>query len=201
MGNSAHTGFTLVELIVTLAVAGILLGVGVPSFVQTVKDGKLSSEAVCLNLALFAARSEAVKRSGNVSVCARATDTQCGTDWRNGSLVFLDSVPGGDDEAARIDAADTVIRRCPPLSEGNRILASGSDDGTAGGASERSHIRYLRSGQTNWENGFFAVCDDRAAERWKAINVSVTGEVRAARMHADGDARLNAFNAKISSCE
>jgi len=200
MKRSSQAAFTLIELIVAMAVAAILMGVGVPSFVETVKDGKLASEATCLSLSLFAARSEAVKRSATVSMCARQGDSQCGTDWRKGSLVFLDSVPGADDVAARVDAADTVIRRCPPLSADNRIVALGSDDGTAGGASERSHIRYLASGQTNWDNGFFAICDDRAASRWKAINVGVTGEVRSARMHADGDARLNAFNAKIRSC-
>jgi len=201
MGNRANAGLTLVELIVTLAVAAILLGVGAPSFTQILRDGRLSSEATCLNLALFAARSEAVKRSSDVSVCARAGDVLCGTDWNQGVLVFLDGVPGNDAQPAAIDAGDQVIRRCPPLSDTSRLLALGSDDGTAAGASKRSHIRYRRSGQTNWDNGYFALCDDREADRWKALNVAVTGDVRAARLHTDGDALVNAFNGKITSCD
>jgi len=90
MEDRLQKGFTLIELIVAMAVAGVLLGVAVPSFVQVLKDGRLSSDATCLNLSLFAARSEAVKRSGDVTVCPYGSAAQCGSDWTKGVLVFTE---------------------------------------------------------------------------------------------------------------
>ncbi len=209
MKQSLFNGFTLVELVVTLAIASILLGVGVPSFVELVKDGRLQADTAELNMALFYARSEAVKRSGSngnadsVTVCARASDAQCADDedaWNNGWLVFTDNTFASTDEHASVDAGDEVLRVVDQVSDGTDVLAIGSDDRTAGGASRRSYIRYDATGASNWENGYFAVCDERAADRWKGLNVALTGDVRPARRNADGDALLDAFGRDITAC-
>ena len=61
--NSAKSsGFTLVELMITLAIAGILVAVGIPSFNSTISSNRLTSYANELVTALNLARSEAVKR-------------------------------------------------------------------------------------------------------------------------------------------
>ena len=204
MRGKVSKGFTLLELLVALAVAAILLGVGVPSFVQMIKSGRISSEATCLNLALFAARSEAVRRSGFVTVCPYGTANSCGTDWNNGALVFTEGATAAktpDLDNAQVDTDSTIIRSCPAFHEDNSVVAVASPDRTVGSAAKRNFIRYSRTGESNWAPGYFAICDDRDASNWRGINVAVTGEMRGARTHTDDDALTDAFNRKILSCE
>ena len=203
MSGKVSKGFTLLELLVAMAVAAILLGFGVPSFVQMIKSSRLSSEATCLNLALFSARSEAVRRSDCVTVCPLGSANSCGTDWNNGVLVFSEGASAprtGDLETATVDADSTIIRSCPPVHEDNTVIAVASPDRSVGSAKERKFIRYTRDGRSNWAPGYFAFCDDRDARNWRAINVGATGEVRRARTHPDDDALVDSFSRKIASC-
>lgn len=73
-------GFTLVELLVSLAVLGIVLMLGVPSFQSTVISRRLDSAASQVLNAMNVARSEAARRGVQVSV--QAADTNWNSGWR-----------------------------------------------------------------------------------------------------------------------
>ena len=86
----SHKGFTLIELMVTLAVLAIVLGLAVPSFSSMLQDNRASSMGAELQGALQVARSEAVKRRQSVIICrSNAAGTACehGEDWSGGWLV------------------------------------------------------------------------------------------------------------------
>lgn len=109
--KSKQTGLTLVELMVTLAVAIILIAVGMPLFSGVVANNRAVAQANTFVAAFKLARSEAVKRATEVSVCAiadpAADPVVCGgnSDWANGLLVFTD---GGT--AGSVDGGDTRIK-------------------------------------------------------------------------------------------
>lgn len=65
-------GFTLIELMITIAVAAILFTVAVPSFKDTIRQNRLTTQANELITALNLARSEAIRRSQNVTVTPKA---------------------------------------------------------------------------------------------------------------------------------
>jgi type IV fimbrial biogenesis protein FimT len=98
------SGFTLIELMVTLAVAAIALGIAIPSFNQTMRNNSSSALGSELAGALNYARSEAVKRAKRVSMCASSNGATClaANNWKEGWLVFI------DDAAADNTAAPTV---------------------------------------------------------------------------------------------
>lgn len=99
-------GLTLVELIITLVVAGILLGIGVPSMRSMIQDNRLVTAANGLVLTLNYGRAEAIKRSAAVSLCASDDGATCtATPWQQGWIVFADA-----DVAGQVDAGDTVLR-------------------------------------------------------------------------------------------
>lgn len=92
--RSAPRGFTLVELIVTLAIAGILLAIGVPSMTQFLSDRAAAANAEEFAEAVRFTRSEAMKRGRSVYICAssnpEAADAACSDDaagWTGGWLV------------------------------------------------------------------------------------------------------------------
>jgi len=98
--TSARTrirGFTLVELVIVMAVAGVLLALAVPNMRQFMQNQRLSSSAAALITALNYARSEAIKEDvpttfgvGGVEVCASADGLNCDVagNWNNGWIVL-----------------------------------------------------------------------------------------------------------------
>lgn len=98
-------GFTLVELLVVIAVAGILLAIGVPSLREFRDRSAVRESYQLLRSSLARARSEAVTRGATVSVCAldpasaSSGAPRCragGQDWSAGWIVFVDADDRGD---------------------------------------------------------------------------------------------------------
>lgn len=93
-------GFTLVELMVTVAILVILLAIGVPAMQGFLASRQVAGKADALASAIRFARSEALKRSQSVTICQTTTadsvtpscDTGTG-DWNSGWLVFVDNAP------------------------------------------------------------------------------------------------------------
>ncbi len=79
-----HAGFTLIELMVTVSVLAILLGIGVPSFRAMIEGNRITTVANDLVSGLQFARSEAVKRGANVTLCSTNDQSTCSGTWVEG---------------------------------------------------------------------------------------------------------------------
>lgn len=87
----SHNGFSLIELMVVIAIIAIIAGIGVPSFRTLTLDSRLNSTANQLLGALRLARSEAITLRSNITVCAANTSNSAcasGTDWSGGMLLL-----------------------------------------------------------------------------------------------------------------
>ena len=181
MRNKTQSGFTMVELLVALAVLSVLASLAAPSFGGAIKNARLSSNYNDLVGAMQLARSEAVKLSGNVVVCARDTDSSCGLDWANGWLVFIDD--GATPNA--YDAGEEVIRIREPLTAGAVVGAQGSSN-NGGPFIVRTNIRFGPRGTSSWRGGgAVRFCDSRGNEELRAMFVSISGDIRRARENVD----------------
>ncbi|MCL1092035.1 GspH/FimT family pseudopilin [Shewanella profunda] len=83
-------GFTLVELMVTIAVAAILLTIGAPSLVSLYESTRVDNNIGKINETLAFARNQAINYGNEVTVCAYESESSCkaGKDWSAGIRVF-----------------------------------------------------------------------------------------------------------------
>lgn len=104
-------GFTLIEILVVVSILGILTALALPSFNDTIEAQAAMSEFRRINTMLNLARSEAIKRGGNVSICASDDGLDCDlNNWSNGYIIFVDNNGDANGAAGTIDAGDEVIR-------------------------------------------------------------------------------------------
>jgi type IV fimbrial biogenesis protein FimT len=107
--RETHAGFTVFEMLVVLLIAGIILGLGAPSFGEFRRNARLTSAANDLLGVGQLARTEAIKRQTTVSVCTSAApgdrEPACGGASFAGYITFVDA----DGDCAR-SAGETVLR-------------------------------------------------------------------------------------------
>jgi len=145
-----NKGFTLVELIITLAIASILMSLAMPSFVSTIKNNSMTTQANQFIVALNLARSEAIKRRANIDVVA--TNPSASNEWAGGWTV---AVNGG-----------ATIKVFSAFESGSTLDSVGNSD----------TFQYQPSGRANITDSY-RLCDDRVGETGREITISTTGRV------------------------
>lgn len=109
-GRSGQRGYTLVEMLVALAVGGVLLAQGVPSLRAFLLGRQVQGHAMALADDLRRARAEAIQRGARVTLCPSVDGRQCAgaaanRDWSRGWLVFQDSGTRGV-----VEPGDSLLR-------------------------------------------------------------------------------------------
>lgn len=89
-----RSGFSLIELMVTIAIVSILLTLGVPSFSAVLRNITLTTQANNFVAAINLARSEAIRRNTAVTLSATASNiTQ--HHWESSWQIWVDSNGNG----------------------------------------------------------------------------------------------------------
>ena len=172
--KSSRSGFTLVEMMVTVAMIGIVVAFGIQTMTEISKNDRLTPNVNALIGHLALARSEAVKRSIQVSICvssnADSADPNCtgGIAWEDGWIVYIDA----DGNNSR-DPGEEVLRAQQAF-EGQNRLTPGGGLGTS--------VTYDYRGFAT-ATGNFLLCDNRTGPHGKFVTITNTGRVR-----AEGDA-------------
>lgn len=160
-------GLTILELMLAIAIGAILVGVGVPSFVNTIRNSEMTSATNGLVGALYAARSEAVKRRGRVTICIAEDGgggPNCAIDG-NRLLVFQNVA-----NDVSFDGGDTIIKSVPWLSDNIDASVNGVNAGFSFNASG-----FTRDTLGNTVAGNVLFCGPRGNDAARIVVIAPTG--------------------------
>lgn len=105
MSQHRADGFTLVELMVTIAIVAVLSAIAFPSFRDTLRSNQVATATNEVIAAVSLARNEAVRNNRGSSICASGNGQDCSGGWSAGWMVWSDFDGNG-----RVDAGETVMR-------------------------------------------------------------------------------------------
>lgn len=119
-------GFSIVELMVVIAIVGIMVARGIPAMADSIAESRVNNIIFTISRDLLYARNQAINLQSNVTMCpfqenARG-DLSCGADWNDGYLVFIDDNGNGDFDADR----DIEIAIRNDLIETGTLFVSGA---------------------------------------------------------------------------
>ncbi len=171
-------GFTIIELMLVIAVAGILLSVAVPAMQMFSNNARQTSAINDFISSMHLARNTAVTTNSRVTFCASANGFSCGgASFENGWIVFRDSNSNqAVDGTERVAAAGTGV-------EG--LTFSSSQYG--------SFLMYRPNGRVmnaavGVNTGEFIVCDSRGADHAKVVIIDLSGRPRVSKTTRTGSA-------------
>ncbi len=186
----AQSGFTLLELMVAIFIAAIVLGYGVPSFTNLMQNGRMTSGANDMLAACHIARTEAVKRRTNVTMCPSANPLAnppvCGGAMTAGWVVFVDR--NGDtivDPNALPALDDTVLQTHDALPANWNVAADGT-------YLQFAPTGFVRTAPIGPPVSTVVMCDDRGnanigggTSAGRVLTIGVTGRPQILRTVVD----------------
>ncbi len=143
-----YEGFTLIELMIVLAISGILMSVVLPAYRGVIDNNRIMTQANLLITSLNLARTEAIKRNGPVTVCKSTDGSSCSFSadgWEEGWMLFSDA-----DRDGNVDVGDFVVH------------SQGEIDGLTIKPSDGNFVNsilYIADGSTT-NSDTFKVCPD-----------------------------------------
>jgi type IV fimbrial biogenesis protein FimT len=168
--HTQHTsGFTFIELIITLSVIAILAAWGFPEYREFRNNQVMTQSLNRLSAVITFARSQSIIRSEQVVVCPSTgfADCETGSQWHLGWMVFADL----DGDRTYDGQQDVLLLTEQGMPEGITALSARS----------RSKIRFNNLGFSPGTNLTIRFCDERGAAHGKAIVVSNVGRPRVTR--------------------
>ncbi|WP_338065414.1 GspH/FimT family pseudopilin [Thiospirillum jenense] len=168
-------GFTLIEMIITVAIAAILMSIAVPSFQQMMQQNRTAAVTNQLLGTFRMARSEAVTRGKTVTVCksanVTATNPTCTTDgnWETGWLIFVD-----DNNNGSVDTGELI--KVGQLEAGQATIA--------GNGVLINQISFASSGKTTSSTMASLIIQQSAeSESCRKITVNRVGRIFSEEKH------------------
>lgn len=181
-------GFSLIEVLVVMAIAAVLLGVGVPNLQQYIITSRLASASNEFFTALNVARSEAVRRGAQVVLVTNGAANS--RDWTPGWTMFVDT-----DRDSALSAGEEVIRVGAAL-EAPMTMFGSANFGTS--------VGFDTSGRLTNAGGTFVICNGTALvadgqARSRAVILNSAGRARVA-FDANGDFIPETDTGAVPSC-
>lgn len=170
-----NSGFTLLELLATFAVASILVASAFPSFSALIAQERSTVLTNTLAGALAYARSESVTNQTTILTCQSNNGSECNRseNWQNGWIIFADK-----NNNKQRETEETLLRVYSAADNDTQLTFHGS------GAGVHYYMKYKPSGQAH-PNGSFIICNPNIGVG-KALIMTHSGRLRLSKKKTDG---------------
>lgn len=158
-------GFTLLELLIVVAISGILLGVGLPAMGALIERNQFKAEVSAVHRAVALSRSMAVYRGEAVSLCPLDNLGNCSDQWSNSLSIFADT-----DRSGSLDENEVIIKVLPAL--------SGDSSNLMRDFNRSSAVMFYPSGSAFGRNGTMKICLRSTLNLSATIIISGSGRIR-----------------------
>lgn len=166
-------GFSLIELMVTVAVLAILVAIGLPSFQSSMRSNRLATATNELIASINLTRTEAVRNPNGAAMCASSDGSACGGNWQDGWIVWIDRDGNGNPDFE--PGEDDVLLRY--------VEGRGDTDIVASTGALGNKIRFDNSGRSHEARTLTVQSEPcpSGADLVRRVSLSLTGQVKTVR--------------------
>jgi type IV fimbrial biogenesis protein FimT len=167
-------GYTLLELMITIAISAILLSIAIPSFQALIASSQLTTQTNNLLTALSLARTQAIKNNIRATLCTSDNGTNCTqTPWHDGWLIYIDS-----NQNNLLDPSEAITT----VGQATRDLQ------ISGNTNVANRISYRADGSLFTLVGTIRLCKATTALQENARNIIINhfGRARVTRQNLNG---------------
>lgn len=195
----APNGFTLLELMVVLAIAGVLAAIAIPAMGNFMRNSRITAAANDVMAALHFTRSEAIKRRQPVTLCtsanAQAATPACANSpFLTGWIAFVDL-----NQSESVDVGEAILLQHEAM---NPLI-------TARSSLAAFRVTYLLNGfALNTNQAQLVLCDERGnvpsageLSAARGILISVTGRAGVTRDLGEIQELINDINVDFAGCD
>ncbi len=168
MNMKRLSGFTIIELMIVVVVLGVLMGIAVPSFMEMIKNNRITTNANEFATACSLARIEAVKRGTGTVIVANAGGGTS-NEWGKGFTVSVWNDTSTNPGVVDASEIGVTLRQVQPFNDEVQLDSTTNDVST---------ISFLNTGAYNAASAeTFTLCDSRTGETGRQFTLGLTGRL------------------------
>ncbi len=181
------TGFTLIEVLITLSLIALLFGIAISDIKGFVSNSEITRARDEISYAIQRTRNEAISRNENVILCKSENFAKCANngDYEQGWIIFVDN-----DKDKKVDSGEEILHTYN--TDYNQVSIVGNSN-------FKNRMTFLPTGDST-SFGRLVICNKKRLKTSEVIFINATGKPRIAPDNNKNTIPEDNNNKDIDSC-
>lgn len=184
---SKYIGFTIIEILISLAILLSLISIGIPSLNNFLVSSRDDSEIVSLQRLLLIARNAALTNNSKVTLCPLDSQSRCTNLWQDKISVFIDI---NNNKVFEPNLSEKIIAQKSAIKLGDKLQYGKT----------RIGLTYASTGHlSGWgQNATFSYCPENHSDKNRGIVVAPSGRSYISATNKSNTANIRRTGKKIA---